>query len=354
MTYIKSRVKRYLLAGKQELLEFWHTHSGDWHWLNEKPMAVVSLNRRLWRSSIPSFSFCFLLMLSSVIATLGLLADSAATIIGAMIIAPLMGPIVSVAYAMVAANRRLLRRSLLTSAIGAIITIFTSLITIQLVGLEAVGSEVTARANPSLIDLGVALAAGAAGGFANSRRTIADTLPGVAIAVALVPPLSAVGIGLALGHSSLAGGALLLFTTNFTGIIFSGGLVFLCQGYGSIKRAQRGLSISMVVLSLLGIPLAFSLQNLLVKENVRRNIGNLLRRETLTFSDTDIRYLRVREGDRFLVVEVEVATALGSISDLQVQLVRDFLSQELNQNIDLRVRVIPVQMLNAPKTPIED
>ncbi|MDY6938470.1 MAG: DUF389 domain-containing protein [Cyanobacteriota bacterium] len=350
MTYIRSCVKRYLLAGKQELLDFWHTHSGDWHWLNEKPMTVVSLNRRLWRVSIPSFSFCFLLMLSSAISTLGLLADSAATIIGAMIIAPLMGPIVSVAYAMIAGNRRLLRRSLLTSVIGAIITIFTSMITIWLVGLEAVGSEVMARANPSLIDLGVALAAGAAGGFANSRRPIANTLPGVAIAVALVPPLSTVGIGLALGHSSLAGGALLLFTTNFTGIIFSGGLVFLCQGYGSIKRAQRGLSVSILILSLLGIPLTFSLQNLLVKENVRRNVGNLLRRESLTFSDTDIRYIRVREQKQFLLVEVEVAAALGSISELQVELVRDFLSQELQRNIDLRVRVIPVQMLNAPKT----
>ncbi|MBE9039566.1 DUF389 domain-containing protein [Oscillatoriales cyanobacterium LEGE 11467] len=349
MTYIKSRVKRYLLAGQKELQDFWHTHSGDWHWLNEKPMPLVGLTRRLWRSSIPSFSFCFMLMLSSVISTLGLLSDSAATIIGAMIIAPLMGPIISVAYATIAGNRRLLRRSLLTSAIGAIITIFTSLITIQLVGLEVVGSEVMARANPSLIDLGVALAAGAAGGFANSRRTIADTLPGVAIAVALVPPLSTVGIGLALGYTSLAGGALLLFATNFTGIIFSGGLVFLCQGYGNIKRAKRGLSISILILLVLGIPLAFSLQNLLVKENVRRNVGNLLRRQTLTFDDADIRYIRVQEQEKALVVEVEVAMALGSISELQVELVRDFLSRELERNIDLRVRVIPVQMLSSPK-----
>ncbi|HIK32998.1 MAG TPA: TIGR00341 family protein [Oscillatoriales cyanobacterium M59_W2019_021] len=351
---MQSRLWKLWSIQKQNWLDFWHAHSGDWHWLAEKPMPIAGLNRRLWRISVASFSFCLLLTLSSTIATLGLLANSVATIIGAMIIAPLMGPMVGMAYAMVVGNRRLLRRSFLTALTGVILTIVTSAAIAYTIGLRAVGSEILARANPTLIDLGVALAAGAAGSFANSRRSIADALPGVAIAVALVPPLSTIGIGIALGQQSLAVGALLLFLTNFTAIVFSGALVFLLQRYGNIQKAQRGLSISVFLLFLLGIPLGFSLKNLLVQENVRRNIGDLIRRQTLTFADRDIRSIRVRDfrGDA-LFVEIEISAPFGSISPLQVNLVRDFLSQKLEKPINLQVRAIPIEILESEPTSID-
>ena len=102
----KSFIQRKLYAVKQYLLKLWNTQSGDWHWLEDKPMPIAGLNRHLWRLSVPSFPFHFLLGVSSVIATLGLLANSVAIIIGAMIIAPLMGPIIGIAYSMVVANRR--------------------------------------------------------------------------------------------------------------------------------------------------------------------------------------------------------------------------------------------------------
>ena len=165
--------------------------------------------------------------------------------------------------------------------------------TAYLVGLKTLSPEVLARVNPTSIDLGVALAAGAAGAFANSRRHIADALPGVAIAVALVPPLSVVGIGLALGEQRVATGAMLLFVTNLTGIVFSGGIVFLLQRYGNLTRAKRGLLVSVALLSILGLPLGFSLRRLLIKENVRRSVGELIRDRTITFSDTDVRAVRV-------------------------------------------------------------
>ncbi|MGC1196206.1 MAG: TIGR00341 family protein [Geitlerinemataceae cyanobacterium] len=347
MVSIPFRLLKYWLIQKKNVLEFWHAYSGDWHWLMEKPMPIAGLNRRLWRISIPSFSFCLLLTLSSTISTLGLLANSVATIIGAMIIAPLMGPMVAMAYAMVVGNRRLLRRSLLTALTGVMITIVTSAIIASIIGLRAPGSEILARANPTLIDLGVALAAGAAGSFANSRRSIANALPGVAIAVALVPPLSTIGIGLALNQQGLASGALLLFLTNFTAIVLSGALVFLLQRYGNLRKAQRGLSISVVLLFVLAVPLGFSLQSLLVQENVRRSVGNLIRRETLTFAETNIRVIRVQDIGESLFVEIEVSAPLGSISQLQVDLVRDFLSRKLEKNIDLETRVIPIDILKS-------
>lgn len=349
---LKSRCQKLAYIGKQRLTKYWNTHSGDWHWLGEKPVPVASINRSLWRASIPSFSFHFLLGASSVIATLGLLANSVAIIIGAMIIAPLIGPIIGIAYSMVMGNRRLLRRSSLTLITGVTLTVFTSYLVCYVVGLRTVSPEILARTNPTLLDLGVAIAAGSAGAFAHSRRRIADALPGVAIAVALVPPLSVVGIGLALGQQSLFLGALLLFATNLTGIVFSGGIIFLFESYGNLRKAQRGLLLSIAILLCLGLPLGFSLRNLLIQNNVRRSVGVLISSKTLTFSNTDIRSISVTPRENSLFVELEVAVPLGSISQNQVNLVRDFLSRELQQAVDLRVRILPVDVLQASPTSI--
>ncbi|MGB7441717.1 MAG: TIGR00341 family protein [Coleofasciculaceae cyanobacterium] len=338
--------KRWLL-GKRRIAKFWNKNDGDWHWIVEKPVPIASLNRSLWKASVPSFRFYFLLALSGVISTLGLLAGSAATIIGAMIVAPLIGPITGIAYSMVLANRRLLRRSSFTLFTGTLMTIFTSMVIAYVIGLRTLNPEITARINPTLMDLGVALAAGAAGAFARSRRSIADALPGVAIAVALVPPLSVIGIGLANFEMKVATGAFILFLTNLTGIIFSGGLVLLCQRYGSLERARSGLAVSVLALSLLGAPLGFSLNNLLVEENVRRSVAQLISRRTVTFSKTDIRHIRVRPLGEGLMVELEVAAKENSISERQVSLVRDFLSEELKKPVNLNVRVIPVTMFEA-------
>ncbi|MGF1480032.1 MAG: TIGR00341 family protein [Cyanophyceae cyanobacterium] len=333
------------------LAEFWNSHSGDWHWLIENPRPIASINRHLWRLSVPSFSFYFLQTLSAIIATLGLLADSVAIIIGAMIIAPLMGPIIGIAYSMVVANRRLLRRSILTLLKGVILTVVTAFLTATLIGLRAPNSEILARANPTLIDLGVALAAGAAGAFANSRRSIAEALPGVAIAVALAPPLSVVGIGLSIGEERLYLGALLLFATNLVGIIFSGGLVFLLHRYGNVERAKKGLLISVVALCLLGLPLGFSLNKILVKENVRRHVGELIRYQSATFSRTEIMGVSVEPQGQTISVELEVAAPLDSISDEDIKKARDFLVKELDKSISLKVQVFPVKTLEVPSAP---
>ncbi|MCJ8282310.1 MAG: DUF389 domain-containing protein, partial [Rivularia sp. ALOHA_DT_140] len=174
--------------GKLKLIEIWHSNSGDWHWLSEKPIPIAGINRKLWRGAVPSLSFYSLLSLSGIISALGLLANSAATIIGAMIIAPLMGPIIAIAYSIVSGNQRLLKRSCFTLFKGIFLTIIISIIITKLVGIRTFGSEIWGRTSPTLLDLGVALAAGGAGGFALTRRSIANALPGVAISVALVPP----------------------------------------------------------------------------------------------------------------------------------------------------------------------
>lgn len=324
-------------------------HKGEWHWMESKPVPIASLNRSLWRSAESSSNYYLLLFLSGAIATFGLLAGSSATVIGAMIVAPLMGPITGIAFALVMANRRLLKRASLSVALGSLLTIGTAAIIAKSTGIEALTGEIAARTQPTLLDLGVALAAGAAGALAKSRRGIADALPGVAIAVALVPPLSVVGIGIAFGSMTVFGGALLLFLTNLVGIIFSGEIVFLALRYGSVQRAKRGMTIAITTLLCLGVPLSLSFQDLAIKKQARISANSIIRKST-TFAETDIQSLDiVREGDE-LVIDLDVEALPNSISSREVDSVRDAISQEIKRPVTLNVSVIPIEQFtsNAP------
>ncbi|MEM8506081.1 MAG: TIGR00341 family protein [Cyanobacteria bacterium P01_D01_bin.1] len=317
-------------------------NSGDWHWMANNPMPLKSLNRSLWRNADPSFNYYMMLFLSAVISTLGLLAGSAAAIIGAMIVAPLMGPIIGMAFAITMGNRRLLKRSGLSVVTGALLTVGSAYLICSIVGLNTLNPEIVARTRPTLIDLVIGLAAGAAGAFAKTRRGVADALPGVAIAVALVPPLSVIGIGLAYGNQTVFTGSILLFATNLAGIILSGGLVFIWQDYGSLKRARRGLATSIVVLSVLGVPLGLSMRRLIVEERTRTLVGSLIRSEIETFRETDIRRLRVVSRDEIMQIELEVAAPVDSISQDQIATVHQFLESRLERPIELRVSIFPV------------
>src|SRR5271169_5142424 len=178
-------------------------------------------NRRLSR-------YWLLLPLAAVIASAGVVSDSTATVIGAMIVAPLMTPILGIVLAVVLADRANLRRCVILVVAGAAAVVGIG----WLMGLfipypvvAATNSQVAARVTPQVVDLVAALATGAVGSVALVRSDISDTLPGVAIAISLVPPLAVVGLTLEAGHPLMAGGALLLFLTNVTAILVTGILV---------------------------------------------------------------------------------------------------------------------------------
>ncbi|MFN8631104.1 MAG: DUF389 domain-containing protein [Chloroflexota bacterium] len=160
-------------------------------------------------------TFTVLLALASLIAAFGLYQDSVASIIGAMVVAPLGGAIMAFAGALVTGRSRWVAISFLQVALGALMTVAIGYaVSALLPDPLGLTPSLTARTQPNLLDLGVALAAGRAGAYVAARRTGADALPGVAIAVSLVPPLATVGICLELGRLDGAGGALLLFLTT--------------------------------------------------------------------------------------------------------------------------------------------
>ncbi|MEN9220989.1 MAG: TIGR00341 family protein [Thermostichus sp. BF3_bins_97] len=341
-----SKRRRWLrtwVGWRRRVRRYWWSNSGDWRWLGEKPIPVASLNRLIWRDSVPSLSFLVMLSLSGIISTLGLLAGSTAVVIGAMIIAPLMGPILGIAYAAAVANRRLLKRAALTLLIGSLITVLSAILICQFAGLRDLNDEIRMRTQPTLLELGVALGAGAAGAFAKSRKSVADALPGVAIAVALIPPLSVIGIGLALSDGETLGGSFLLFITNLAGIIFSGMLTFLWQQYGSLERAQGGIAFVGVVTALIGIPLGFSLRNLLLQSNTRQQVRELLENQLDPFERAHLRALRVRQRRNGLEVDIEISAPPQQLSEADLQTVHRFLENTLEQPVLLQVSLIPVQ-----------
>ncbi len=349
----------------------WETISsynrGKWQWLNSPQLSVAQMQKQYVKASLPSLGYYFLMSIAGVIATLGLLANSAAAIVGSMLLAPMMGAVLAVSFGALINNRRLISRASRTLILGIGIVVFVSILITLALGIETLTPEINARINPTLIDLGVAIAAGAAGAFVASHEDIADSLAGVAIAVALVPPLSVIGIGIALRNWELSTGAGLLFASNLAGMLFSALIVFTLLGYGSFKDSatQKGLLLVLLLLIVSAIPLTVSLGDLLVEQQLRRAVGTVIRSDPFELEKRDnIAEVYVRKIFRekrakktyflgiipislqhkkkeHLVVSLEVKTS-ETIDASQVSNLQKKLNERLRKPTDLSVRVIPV------------
>lgn len=235
--------------------------------------------------SKPSTNYLVLVVLSSLIASFGLLQNSAAVIIGAMLIAPLMSPLMGFAVGLTQGNWRLMRISVLTTLRGVLLSLLPALVIGLLSPSDSPTVEMATRGQPSLPDMGVALFSGMAGAYAMARKDIPSALAGVAIAAALMPPLCTVGIALAFGLTGLASGAFLLFLTNIVSISLAGGAVFLWLGVRLREDADapgqyRGrLLVSLAVLVMLAVPLTISLQNTLLAASELDAVWDVLEEE---------------------------------------------------------------------------
>lgn len=190
--------------------------------------------------------FLIMLVLSAIIAISGVLADSTATVIGAMIIAPLGTPILGIGLGIVTGHLSLVIRSIGWVATGLGIVVVLGWIFAFFVADPqslTTNSQIVGRTSPHLLDLLAALATGTAGAFAMCRRDLSAVLPGVAISISLVPPLGVVGVCAGQGAWEAALGALLLFLSNVFALVIAGSIVFTLGGYahdpGSSRTANR-------------------------------------------------------------------------------------------------------------------
>lgn len=231
-----------------------------------------TLFSKLREESMLTSTFMVLLILATVIATLGLFINSSSVIIGAMILAPLMLPIVTLSMGILRQDTSLSQNSLKTLFVGIIMTIFTAMVIAYFAPLRELTSEMTARLSPTILDMLVAIASGVAAAYVKNDSKISASLAGVAIAVALVPPLAVSGIGLGWGDWNMFFNALLLFTTNLVGIMFAGALTFLMMGFAPIKVAKKGIVIWAIVAIVIALPLYHSFQTMQEKSNIKKTL----------------------------------------------------------------------------------
>ncbi|MEW5988882.1 MAG: DUF389 domain-containing protein [Chloroflexota bacterium] len=311
---------------------------------------------RIQRGSQPTLDFFVLIVLSAAIAALGLLLNSAAVIIGAMLVAPLMSPIIGVGMAIVLGEASFLRQSLTTALRGMTLAILVGLLS----GLARPGQPLTAellgRVQPSLLDLGVALFSGLAAAYALCRSEAAAALPGVAIAAALVPPLATVGISWATGYTRQGLGALLLFTTNFVAISSAAALVFLSLGFRpAVSQKARRLTQARTFRVALGLLIAitlllgyttYSLAQELVWE---ARIREVTQQRVAEITSATLRELVIQNGLRREEVPVQLEITVRSpqpISHAAVVALQEQIGIDLQRPVALTLTVIRITQLD--------
>jgi uncharacterized hydrophobic protein (TIGR00271 family) len=309
--------------------------------------------RTVRRGARPDADFFVMIGLSATIATLGLLLNSAAVIIGAMLVAPLMSAIIGLGLGVVQGDWRLLRLAAGATARGMLLAVAVATLIAWIVPGAAATGEISGRTHPYLYDLGVALASGAAGAYALCRRDVSASLPGVAIAAALVPPLAVMGIGIALWDGGIAGGALLLFLTNLIAISAAGGLVFLALGFRPELRVQArarvfaGGVVGVVVLLLaVTVPLGALTLNSIREAAFNRTLETVLEEEIAAMDRVELLDWSITQDDsETLHLELEVRASRQpshqSVVDLQKRV-----ASRLQRTVALRLTVIPITQLD--------
>lgn len=288
-------------------------------------------------------NFFVLLLLATVIATYGVLSNSTATVIGAMIVAPLMSPIMATTAAVVMGSSHRALRSLALVIAGVVSVILFSVLLTLVVPDNTISftknGEIASRISPGIYALLTALGAGAAGAYITSRAEIADSMGGVAIAISLVPPLCVVGISISQGHWAAAAGSLLLFLTNFFAILLAGGLVFIFMGLGRLaiaeeqKRLRRRSFVIIVIGTLLvAIPLGLSAYRVVI-DAVADNIAIAVVQDWLKGTSNQI--VTVNANDQLVDVSVE---GDGELKPLDM-LVRE-LEAAIKHPVTVQLRVL--------------
>lgn len=307
-------------------------------------------------SQRPAFlrRFFTLMFLSVVLAVLGLIADSTAVVIGAMLVAPLMAPVLAASAGLVMGWPQRIRRNLWLVGVASVgaVALAVGIGFFVRSELDPLPGEILARTRPNLFDLGIACAAGAAGAYSFVRRQASDALAGAAVAVALVPPLSVIGLTLSAGEFPMAGGATLLFLANVAGVLMSGAATFLVAGLvpgqrllSSGSRIQDGLRWAAIATIIVILPLQFGQNRFLPPAADNESVEDVVddwAEETGSQLETVDVGVAVEDG----VAKVDLVVTTPD-EDPPVEEIAQQISQELDQPVTVDVQVVETQRATA-------
>lgn len=330
-----------------------------WTWVFGflQPLSVqeqAEIQRTIRVGARPTADFFVMSTLAASLAALGLLMDSGAIIIGAMIVAPLMTAILGMGLGVVLGDRRFLWRAGATTVRGALLAIATGM----LVGLLVPGAQSTdqarAFATPSVLDLAVALVAGAAAAYAICRKEVSAALAGVAVAASLTPPLVDMGLGVSLGEPSIVWGAGLMFLANLIAIIATSGFVFLWMGFRPQPDApdravarRRGFIVMGLLLVLITAPLATLTRLSLQRMRLERTIVAAVEAELGGMPDSElVDWSYVLNDDGVLSLDLTLRV-VQPLSYRQAQDLQAAIAQRLGRTVALSLSAVPTTRLRA-------
>ncbi len=311
----------------------------------------------LEQASSPGYDYFLLVVLSCSIATFGLVTDSAAVIIGAMLVAPLMSPILGLSLASVAGEQRMFRHAvvaliegvLLAAGLSAFLGWVTQALPFGM--LNELPSEVLARTHPTPFDLGIALAGGAAAAYALAQPRLSAALPGVAIATALMPPVCTVGLGISLGDPSVAWGAALLFLTNLASISFAGIVVFFALGFRPARRQDTwhrlpsSLLISAALMLVTAVPLVVLTLRVVDQTSALQEVRSAVVAELSALPDAQLVDVGIDNSNSTLHLNITVRTSRQP-GYKEIVALQQAIAARLQRTIAIQVIVIPTTKLD--------
>ncbi len=288
----------------------------------------------LREESKTSSTFMILLIFATMIATFGLFINSSSIIIGAMLLAPLMQPIVSLSMGVLRQDSALLSGGLKTIFIGVLAVLITAALISFFTPIERLTTEMAGRLSPTILDLFVAIVSGAAAAYAKSNEKILGSLAGVAIAVALVPPLAVAGIGIGWADWHMFSTAFLLFITNLVGIVLAAALTFVVLGFSPIHVARKGILISMFIVAVVAIPLYSSFTKM--QEDIR--IQQILSNLTFNVGQHDVKLSHIELIHRKNVNEIRCEViATGVLKKEEKQRLKEVIEQTIGKELEVIV-----------------
>ena len=288
----------------------------------------TSLFKNLREESKLSQSFMVLLILATMIATFGLFINSSSVIIGAMLLAPLMQPIVSLSMGVLRQDASLEINAAKTIAIGVFAVLVTAALIAVFTPIERLTSEMAGRLSPTILDLFVAIVSGAAAAYAKSNEKILGSLAGVAIAVALVPPIAVAGIGLGWADWHMFSTAFLLFITNLVGIVLAAAFTFAMLGFSPLHLAKKGIMIWLIIVAIVAIPLYSSFSTMQEDIVIQKTLSNL----EFSVGKQDVKLTHIELIHRVNTDEIRCEViATGILSQEEKVLLKEAILKSINK-----------------------
>jgi uncharacterized hydrophobic protein (TIGR00271 family) len=321
-------------------------------WLQKKASLInhKAVIKDIYQEVEISVGYFLLLTIANLIALGGLVTDSPPVIIGAMLISPLMGPILNVGFAFLTGDKLIWTKSVKKISISIILTLMVAAIATYLSPLKEITHEIITRTRPNLYDLAIAFFAGTAGAAAMcTKKNYLTIVPGVAIATAVIPPLSVSGFGIGTGNFNIFFGGLFLFFTNFVAIILSTCAVFYFYGFRPVKiteemaQLKRRMIFLGTVLLVISIPLIYTLQQSISEMRLTNSVQQALKNEFNKKGSSNIStfdYSKNRDGS----MEVNaIVNTVNYLKESEIDSAQKNMGDYLKRNIKLNLEQVKVQ-----------